>query len=557
MRAGGVYLLWLLQPQKEVTEIRTDPIALAEVVRLAFPTSSRFLAGDHRRAPPVRWATLVGVPLRNNEFLHPGDMVIVAVRGEPAEWDAGMREFANNDVVAIATNRRVPASALDIASDAGMPVIALPSGSDLRTAHRRTLTLLLKREVRLAERSAEISRQFSRLAAEDTDLGGLAMAMSAMTGHGVIVQDKRLNPIAVQPPDDVSSSVWKKVLRRLTEAGALPEGWADRYSAAHAMGLVERQDLPDGLTRLVTPIVVKNLARGYLSVVGASADIDTLDNLVLEQGATTYAMAMSRAKAVSETTKRLRGDFIDAVLGGAIMPAELKRQANRLGHNIQAPHSALVFAWADGPDRPSQRRLETMISGEIGLGRYSALVRLDENEIVAFIRLDSPDSPQEARDLAEGVFEQATSENYADHLLCGIGRPAISVKDWSTSYKEGIQALGAVRRIDERHPLYFGDMSVYRLLFQISETPELSRFSEEMLGSLIEYDSKHSGALIETLNAYFANLGNLTRTAHALFVHRNTLQHRLERIAQISGLHLNDAEERLAIQLALKAYKLL
>ena len=59
------------------------------------------------------------------------------------------------------------------------------------------------------------------------------------------------------------------------------------------------------------------------------------------------------------------------------------------------------------------------------------------------------------------------------------------------------------------------------------------------------------------IDAFFANLGNLTRTAEALHVHRNTLLYRLGRIKEISGLNLEDAEERLALWLALKAHRVL
>ncbi|MFQ5410266.1 MAG: PucR family transcriptional regulator, partial [Anaerolineales bacterium] len=342
------------------------------------------------------------------------------------------------------------------------------------------------------------------------------------------------------------------------DPAALPEGWLDRRATARkARGQVELQDISDGIARLVTPIVVDKLARGYLSVIGPRDDLDTLDAIAIEQGADIYAVVMSKAKAVSETTKRLRGEFVDAVLSGSISPAELERWAGRLGHNIYAPHAVVSFAWSRGHDEPSSRRLETIVNGEIGLGRHSALVRNAGDQMECFIVLDSPDSIQNAMNLANAVVEQAAREYPDTPVLSGIGRVARRLEDWDVSHTEALQALATARRINEARPLYFGDLSVYRLLFQIEHHPELAQFCDEMLGKLLAYDAQHNSTLIETLTEYFTRRGNLSQTAAALYIHRNTLQYRMERIAEITGLNLDNPETRLAMQLALKAFKLL
>jgi purine catabolism regulator len=94
----------------------------------------------------------------------------------------------------------------------------------------------------------------------------------------------------------------------------------------------------------------------------------------------------------------------------------------------------------------------------------------------------------------------------------------------------------------------------YRLLFQIEHSPELIAFQEETLGPLLA----HEGAteLIHTLETYFSHNGNLSQTAEALFIHRNTLIYRMERIASITGLDLDNPENRLAIQLALRIFRM-
>jgi PucR family transcriptional regulator, purine catabolism regulatory protein len=83
----------------------------------------------------------------------------------------------------------------------------------------------------------------------------------------------------------------------------------------------------------------------------------------------------------------------------------------------------------------------------------------------------------------------------------------------------------------------------------------LMAFQEEILGPLLAHESGRE--LIHTLQAYFEHNGNLSQTAEALFIHRNTLIYRLERIATITHLNWDEPETRLAVQLALHIFRMM
>jgi purine catabolism regulator len=93
------------------------------------------------------------------------------------------------------------------------------------------------------------------------------------------------------------------------------------------------------------------------------------------------------------------------------------------------------------------------------------------------------------------------------------------------------------------------------LLLQLEHSPELIAFQEEVLGNLLATENPQE--FINTLEAFFAHNGNLSQTAEALYIHRNTLVYRLERIAAITNIDLDKPENRLAIQLALHIYRMM
>jgi purine catabolism regulator len=75
---------------------------------------------------------------------------------------------------------------------------------------------------------------------------------------------------------------------------------------------------------------------------------------------------------------------------------------------------------------------------------------------------------------------------------------------------------------------------------------------EQMLAPLVRHDAAHKTQLVHGLQAFFEHSGNITRAAASLFLHRDSLLCRLERIRQNTGCDLNDADDRLALHVAMK-----
>jgi purine catabolism regulator len=306
---------------------------------------------------------------------------------------------------------------------------------------------------------------------------------------------------------------------------------------------------------LVIPITVGEVARGYLSLVGLTGELDTLDEIVAEQGALVCAVEMARNKAVRETEKRLKGELLTALLQENLSPRDARLWAHDMGLDLLQAHVALRFAW-DSAAPPSRRRLETLINGEVARAGLRVIVNPMGMEVICFCEVPVDTTrPEPAIQLAQAVIAEGRREYPDIPLRCGIGTPAPELSAWRDSFREAGQALEMARRLGESSPLVYADLSVYRLLFQLEHSPELIAFQEEILGPLLSHDG--APELIHTLEAYFEHNGNLSQTAEALFIHRNTLLYRMERIAAITHLNLDNPENRLAIQLALRIYRMI
>ena len=515
---------------------------LKELFRLSFSEPVTWLSGKSQENRTVNWVSL------EVHDVQPGDLLLL-----PASQvdDRILIRAQRLNAAAVLCLGNLPED--EVSLPEGFPIVVATEERDIRNAQRMLLTILINQRATLMERGVRIHNQLSQLAAQGTGLEGLAGVMGDISGRGILVQDKRLQILA-ERPSPALVAIWEDVLKQLTNPDSLPEVLRDRKQAGR-QSILLTQNIPGNLARIVTPITVGEVARGYLSLIGLSGELDTLDQLVAEQGALVCAIEMARTKAVREAEKRLRGDLLTALLEENLPPRDARLWAQTMGLDLSQAHSALRFSW-DGPSPPSRRRLETLVNGEIARQDLKVILSPMGSEVICFCQVPfEAGRPETALAFAQAVMDQELREFPEVQARCGIGTPARDLSEWRTSFRQAGQALEMARRLGERKPLYFSDLSVYRLLMQIEHNPELATFQEEILGPLLAYEGGQE--LIRTLEAYFEHNGNLSQSADALFIHRNTLIYRMERIAGITNLDLDKPETRLAVQLALHIYRMM
>ncbi len=537
-------------------------ITVEDIRKLALPLGTRVVAGGKLLNRPVSWATII-YPANSTfpKTLQAGEMILVASR------ESGGQMAADVDVVRWAADMKSSSLVLsEMASPAAIaeakaysiPMLALPHGSRIRMIEQAIISLLVDRKSQMERRGTQIYRQLTQISSRNEGMAELINAMARLTNKVVVLQDKRLQILyhTVQPQ---LVDYWHEVERFLKKADNLPIELQDRHRLSEIDDAALMQSLPTpGLARLISPIITKNIGRGYLSVIGYDDDQDDIDLLVAEHGAAACALEMAKAKAISDTEKRLRGTFLDRLLVGDVSQQETIRQGERFNHDMTHPHLAIVLAWR-GEKTPSVRRLETLVNNVIQEHAVEALVwqREREWEVLVFHAVD-PENPVDSSLKLASAFSKEIQRACPQGLVAiGLGQVTRDINMWRTSYRDAVQALELAKRLQSDTPLYIGDMGVYQLILSLSDKERLVEFCTQTLGVLIEYDIRQRADLVKTLEAFFACHGNLSQTAEMLIVHRNTLLYRMSRINTIAGIDLNRPETRLALHLALTIRKLL
>jgi purine catabolism regulator len=174
-------------------------------------------------------------------------------------------------------------------------------------------------------------------------------------------------------------------------------------------------------------------------------------------------------------------------------------------------------------------------------------------------RVQAVPPPDRLRDLA-GTARAEVARRTGGPATAGLGQGYAGLAGVAHSMREAEQAVGLGSRLFGGGAVWsYAELGVYRLLLPLraQHAAELRTFVADTLGPLASDPRSGAGVLLDTLDTYLAHGGNASQAAAALHLHRNTLAYRLRRVAQITGLDVDDPEARLRLHLALKVRRLL
>ena len=163
-------------------------------------------------------------------------------------------------------------------------------------------------------------------------------------------------------------------------------------------------------------------------------------------------------------------------------------------------------------------------------------------------------SAKDFEKLARSIVDTLSSEFYTK-VVVGIGTVVGGIKEIARSFREAQVAIDIGKVFDTEKPIVrYDNLGIARLVYQLPPTL-CEMFLKEVFkkGSI---DSLEHETLF-TIQKFFENNLNVSETARNLFVHRNTLVYRLEKIKKITGLDLREFEQAIVFKVALMVKKYL
>jgi PucR family transcriptional regulator, purine catabolism regulatory protein len=529
-----------------------SPISSASVrniLTLLVPRDAQLVAGGEGLDRRVTWATRMRARLPAFESVRGGELALLSLsqlRRIDETLPHLLTSLHKEGVAAIAVAASLESlekDTLALADQLHLPLILLPFTTSLEEIEREVITFVVSFRSEIERKATEISHQLIQLSIQGVGLQGVCEHLARTRSKWVILQeaDQQVR-FQASPPggDDL----------------ALPAPLTDE-NLSHK-----------GLTRFTVPIQIRHEVVGYLSLIGRDGDFDYLERLILGRVAPILALEFARERERSEVESRYSAEALMDVLQGNYQNSdEILARARLLGYDLQIPQVVVIFELAQeepeyatgSPQAQWSRRIRDELQRVwpgcwISIEARRVLATLPISESYADDENESEKAIFSRLERAQARIQQANAGNGGHPIFTGgIGQLAKAVQRIPQSNREAQQALEIGRRLFGEGKIHsFARLGIYRLLFHLYGHEELFDFYQETLGLLLESDSHSNSALIETLEGFFRCNGNLSETARAMHLHRNSLLYRLGRIEELLGRSLEDPELRLSLQIALK-----
>ncbi len=261
------------------------------------------------------------------------------------------------------------------------------------------------------------------------------------------------------------------------------------------------------------------------------------------------AISFSNIKTLYDE-KYDRTNFIKNIILDNILPGDIYIKSKELHFDSEINRVVYLIRFQSKSEVIPYDIIQNMFPDK---GR-DYVISVGETDIVLVKELKTSVENKSIESFAKNIVDTVSSEFYMK-VVVGIGTVVTSIKELARSYKDAQVALEVGKVFDtEKSIISYENLGIGRLIYQLPATL-CEMFLQEVFkrGSLESLDRE----TLMTIQAFFDNNLNVSETSRKLFVHRNTLVYRLEKIKKLTGLDLREFDHAITFKVALMVKKYL
>lgn len=273
------------------------------------------------------------------------------------------------------------------------------------------------------------------------------------------------------------------------------------------------------------------------------------DNEISKTVCAMATVALNSAKSYYEE-KHDRGSFIKDIISDNIMLGDIYMRAKELRVLTDVPRGVFVIRSLKKAESVPTDAIQSLFPDR----QNDFVLSVGEGNVVLICQMAEGAGVKELNKIASSIEEALRSGNEST-VVVGIGTVTQHLRDLAKSYKEAQIAIEVGKVFDtEKYVINYENLGIGRLIYQLPTTLCEMFLQEVFKKNPIDALDKET---LFTIHKFFENNLNVSETARKLFVHRNTLVYRLEKIKKLTGLDLREFDDAITFKVALMVKKYL
>lgn len=239
-----------------------------------------------------------------------------------------------------------------------------------------------------------------------------------------------------------------------------------------------------------------------------------------------------------------KNNFFQNLLLDNLLLVDIYNRAKKLHLESTCRRAVILIEINKENDNGTMEMLKNMFSPQSG----DFVTSVEEKNLIVIKQLDERESYEELDDVADMILGMMNTEVMVNGRIA-YGTIVRELKDVSKSYKEAKMALDVGRIFyAERNVVAYNTLGIGRLIYQLPINL-CKMFIEEIFGAGIPEELDEE--TLNTINMFLENNLNVSETARQLYVHRNTLLYRLEKLQKVTNLDIRIFDDALTLKIAL------
>ena len=243
-----------------------------------------------------------------------------------------------------------------------------------------------------------------------------------------------------------------------------------------------------------------------------------------------------------------KDNFIKNLLLDNLLLVDIYNRAKKLHIAANARRVVFLVDTAQEKDNASMECIRSLLGTKTG----DFITAVDEKSIIVVKELASEEGYQEMEKTAKQILNVLPAEKQeVSHIA--YGTIVEEIKEVSRSYKEARMAMDVGRIFfEEKNIIAYSSLGIGRLIYQLP-IPLCKMFIKEIFENKSPDDFDEE--TLVTINKFFENSLNVSETSRQLYIHRNTLVYRLDKLQKSTGLDLRVFEDAITFKIALMVVK--
>lgn len=553
-------------------------ITVREMLKIGVLQRAIIICGENGLDNIVKSVTVMDVPdiskwLKGNEFLLTNAF---AIKDDIVAQKKLISDLKSKNVAALGIKLKrfideVPEEMIRLSNMYNIPIVELPPEISWIDVIEPVMQEIINNQLKILEDTIQINNELMATASNSTDLDTLCKSVEKLISRPIAIIDSKLNLI-----EKSDNPIWQTIdFQSLNNDSISPYVFSNEITVnKNIYNLNNKQFQATDMNVLLSPIEKNKVNYGYIMVLikDKPNDLKNHDILCLGQASILALLELTIKSSMENISRIFYNSFLSTLIDGTFSDKEeIFSRAKFIGKTVYEKYSIILINLS-GFKNYTLKLKDTEINEVMmdNLNRnlintlYRSIPQISDALIYFkndFLVLFLPDKDGVSSNFKKTIVNiQKLLSTYIKDKTIKIGVGDVhDILHIHKSYNEANTSLKLTEIFINKNIIYFDDLGILKIFIDKNNNIDidtLKKYHDNIILPLLTSDAKNDSNLFETLDTFVKYNFSIPKTSESLFVHKNTLRFRLNKIEDLLNISLNNSEDIFNITLSLKIHLL-